>query len=155
MNFLIQPFVSLLVWLCNMFESYPIAIIVFTVVLNVAMIPFNIKQQKTMAKQAKLRPKLEALKEKCGDDKMKYQNAMTELYQRENISPTGGCLPMIIRLAVIMIVYYGLLDILNITTNAAGERIMGESAVPAEYFMLFGLDLLMSAHFPTDTNGTL
>lgn len=155
MDFLIKPFSMFLEFLCNLFQSYPIAIIIFTVIVNVALVPFNIKQQKNMAKQARLRPKLEALKEKCGDDKMKYQNAMTELYQRENISPTGGCLPMIIRLAVIMIVYYGLLDILNITTNAAGERIMGESAVPAEYFMLFGLDLRMSPHFTTDIIGML
>lgn len=155
MDILIKPFSWLLEVLCNAFNSYPIAIILFTIIVNVALIPFNIKQQKNMSKQARLRPKLEALKEKCGDDKMKYQNAMTELYQKENISPTGGCLPMIIRLAIIMMVYYGLLDILNITTNAAGERVMGESAVPAEYFMLFGLDLRMSPHFTTDIVGML
>ncbi len=155
MDFLIKPFSWLLEILCNTFHSYPIAIIVFTVIVNVALVPFNIKQQKNMAKQARLRPKLEALKEKCGDDKVKYQNAMTELYQKENISPTGGCLPMVIRLAIIMMVYYGLLDILNITTNAAGERVMGESSVPAAYFNLFGLDLRMSPHFSTDIIGML
>lgn len=150
MDFLIKPFSWFLEFLCNLFQSYPIAIIVFTIVVNVALVPFNIKQQKNMAKQSRLRPKLEALKEKCGNDNVKYQNEMTELYQKEGISPTGGCLPMIIRLAIIMLVYYGLLDILNISTNAAGERVMGESAVPAAYFNLFGLDLRMSPHFSTD-----
>ena len=140
MDFLIKPFSLFLEFLCNLFQSYPIAIIVFTVLVNVALIPFNIKQQKTMAKQARLKPKLEALKEKCGDDKMKYQNAMTELYQKENVSPTGGCLPMIIRLAIIMIVYYALIDILNITTNEAGERIMVVSEQMQGYFDLFGID---------------
>lgn len=147
MNFLIQPFVSLLVWLCNIFESYPIAIIVFTVVLNVALIPFNIKQQKTMAKQARLRPKLEALKEKCGDDKMKYQNAMTELYQKENVSPTGGCLPMIIRLAIIMIVYSALRSVLD---SADGRTIGKDVLVNIEYFDLFGLNIAQAPKFSTD-----
>lgn len=150
MDFLIKPFSMFLEFLCNTFQSYPIAITLFTIVINVALIPFSIKQQKNMAKQVRLRPKLEALKERCGDDKMKYQNEMSELYQREKISPTGGCLPMIIRLAIIMIVYYGLIDILNITTNSAGERVMENSSVPAEYFNLFGLDLRMSPHFSTD-----
>ena len=150
MDFLIKPFSMLLEFLCNTFESYPIAIIIFTVVINVALIPFNIKQQKTMAKQARLKPKLDALKEKCGDDKMKYQNAMTELYQKENVSPAGGCLPMVIRLAIIMIVYYSLIDILKITTTKSGERIANVSAEMSGYFDLFGLDLTKTPHFTTD-----
>lgn len=150
MDFLIKPFSWFLEVLCNAFQSYPIAIILFTVIVNVALIPFNLKQQKNMAKQVRLRPKLEELKQKCGDDKMKYQTAMQEIYQKENVSPTGGCLPMIIRLVIIMLVYYGLMDILNITTNAAGDRVMGASAIPAEYFNLFGLDLRLSPHFTTN-----
>ena len=147
MNFLTQPFVSLLVWLCEIFKSYPIAIIVFTVVLNVVLSPLNIKQQKTMAKQAKLKPKLEALKEKCGDDKMKYQNAMTELYQKENVSPTGGCLPMFIRLAIIMIVYSALRTVLN---SPDGRTIGDNVLVPLEYFDLFGLNIAPAPKFSTD-----
>lgn len=150
MDFLIKPFSWFLEILCNTFQSYPIAIILFTVIVNVALIPFSLKQQKNMAKQVRLRPKLEELKQKYGDDRMKYQTAMQELYEKENVSPTGGCLPMIIRLVIIMLVYYGLMDILNITTNSAGERVMGASAIPAEYFNLFGLDLRLSPRFTTD-----
>ncbi len=154
MDFLIKPFSMFLEFLCEAFKSYPIAIIIFTVLVNVALIPFNIKQQKTMAKQARLKPKLDALKEKCGDDKMKYQNAMTELYQKENVSPAGGCLPMIIRLAIIMIVYYALIDILGITQNADGVREM-HSSVPVEYFNFIGIDLTQNPHFSTDIVGML
>ena len=155
MDFLIKPFSWLLAFLCELFQSCPIAIFLFTIIANVALIPFSIKQQKNMAKQARLRPKLEALKEKCGDDKMKYQNAMTELYQKENISPTGGCLPMFIRLAIIMIVYYGLIDILNITTNDQGIRIANPPEKLAGYFDLFGLNLVNTPHFSTDIIGML
>lgn len=154
MDILIKPFSLFLEFLCNLFQSYPIAIIIFTVIVNAALIPFNIKQQKNMAKQARLRPKLEALKEKCGDDRMKYQTAMQELYQKENISPTGGCLPMLIRLIIIMIVYWGLIDILNVST-VNGVRTMGEPKVNAEFFMLFGLDLTQAPHFSTDIIGML
>lgn len=150
MDILIKPFSLFLEFLCNLFQSYPIAIIIFTVIVNAALIPFNIKQQKNMAKQARLRPKLDALKEKCGDDRMKYQTAMQELYQKEGVSPTGGCLPMVIRLVIIMIVYWGLIDILNISTSADGVRTMGTPKVSADFFMLFGLDLTQSPHFTTD-----
>ncbi|MBQ4155952.1 MAG: YidC/Oxa1 family membrane protein insertase [Clostridia bacterium] len=155
MDFLIKPFSLFLEFLCELFQSYPIAIIVFTIIINVALIPFNIKQQKTMAKQARLKPKLDALKEKCGDDKMKYQNAMTELYQKENVSPAGGCLPMLIRLGIIMIVYWSLIDILHITTNEAGERVMEVSAQMRDYFYLFGIDLTKTPHFSTDIIGMI
>lgn len=147
MDFLIKPFSMFLEFLCNTFQSYPIAITLFTIVINVALIPFSIKQQKNMAKQVRLRPKLEALKERCGDDKMKYQNEMSELYQREKISPTGGCLPMIIRLAIIMIVYWALRDVLD----SPDGRSIGENVlVPIQYFNLFGLNIAEAPKFSTN-----
>ena len=69
------------------------------------MLPLTIKSQKANLKQAKLRPKLEAIKLKYGDDKMKVQQATQELYAKEGVSPAGGCLPMILRLVFMMGVY--------------------------------------------------
>ena len=93
-------------YILNFFESitgnYAVAIILFTVAVQLLMFPLSVKQQKSMAKQAKLRPKLDALKEKCGDDRQKYSMEMNELYQRENISPMGGCMPMLIRMLLLL-----------------------------------------------------
>ncbi len=78
--------------------SFALAIIVFTVLINLVFLPININQQKTTAKQTAIKPKLDALKEKCGDDRQKYSIEMQELYQRENVKMMGGCLPQLIRL---------------------------------------------------------
>ncbi|MBQ7129285.1 MAG: YidC/Oxa1 family membrane protein insertase [Clostridia bacterium] len=147
MDTILTPFVWLLKQLCEFFQSYPVAIFVFTLIVNMALIPFNIKQQKNMAKQARLRPKLEALKEKFGEDRMKYQSAMQELYQKENISPTGGCLPMIIRMVILMMVFYSV-NMIIYGSATRGAKIA--SQIDVSYFNLFGLDLSQTPHFSTD-----
>ena len=113
--------------------TYALAILVFTIVVNAAMIPLTVKQQKSMAKQARLRPKLDALQKKYGDDRVKMANAQQELYQNENISPTGGCLPMFIRMLVLMGVYRAVYRIIETGTSVN--------------FNLFGLDLSQTPNF--------
>lgn len=146
METVLTPFVWLLKQLCLLFQSYPIAIFVFTLIVNLALIPFNIKQQKNMAKQARLRPKLEALKEKFGDDKMKYQSAMQELYQKENVSPTGGCLPMLIRMVILMMVFYSV----NVIIYGSSTRGKINPQIDHSFLKIFGLDLAQTPHFSTD-----
>lgn len=113
--------------------TYALAILVFTIAINAAMIPLTVKQQKSMAKQARLRPKLDALQKKYGDDRVKMANAQQELYQNENISPTGGCLPMFIRMLVLMGVYRAVYRIIETGTSVN--------------FNLFGLDLSQTPNF--------
>lgn len=113
--------------------TYALAILVFTIAVNAAMIPLTVKQQKSMAKQARLRPKLDALQKKYGDDRVKMANAQQELYQNENISPTGGCLPMFIRMLVLMGVYRAVYRIIETGTSVN--------------FNLFGLNLSQTPNF--------
>ena len=147
MNFILQaigvPFQYILGFFSSITGSYTIAIIIFTVLVNLAMSPLNVKQQKNMAKQARLRPKLEMLKEKYGDDRMKMSTAQQELYQQENISPTGGCMPMLIRMLILMGVY------------GAVSALVGTGVYqPVDYIKhmtvnldLFGLDLSKTPSF--------
>ena len=79
-------------------DSYAYAIILFTLLVNLVFLPLSIKQQKATAKQTALRPKLEALKAKCGDDQRRYQTEMQALYQKEKVSMMGGCWTMLVRL---------------------------------------------------------
>ena len=123
---------------------YAITILVFTIIVNLCLVPLTIKQQKSMAKQARLKPKLDALKEKYGNDKMKYQTAMQELYQRENVSITGGCLPMMIRMILLMGVYSAIRGMIY---NDDGTTKI-QAGTPA--FRLFGMDLSQTPQFSTD-----
>ncbi len=85
--------------------NYALAIFLFTLLINVVFLPLSIKQQKASAKQASLRPRLEALKQKCGDDQRRYQTEMQALYQKENVSMMGGCWTMLIRLPFLWAVW--------------------------------------------------
>ena len=81
-----------------------------TLIINLLMLPLTVKTQRSTAKQQMLRPKLDALKKKYGDnmsqqDKLKYQQEMQELYQKEGVSMSGGCLPMLIRFPFLLAVY--------------------------------------------------
>lgn len=106
MEILYKPLGMVLQWFSTLFGgNFAGAVFFFTLLINLIMLPLTIKSQKSSANQARIKPKLEALKKKCGDDKVKYNQEMQELYQRENVSTTGGCLPMIIRLVIMFGVY--------------------------------------------------
>ncbi len=91
-------------------HNFAFLMFMLTLIVNLLLMPLTIKTQRSTAKQQMLRPKLDALKKKYGDnmsqqDKMKYQQEMQELYQKENVSMSGGCLPMLIRLPFLFAVY--------------------------------------------------
>ena len=89
--------------LCN--NNFALAIIFLTIVANLIVVPLSMHSQRSTSKQARLRPKLDLLKQKFGDDKMKYNEAMQKLYAQEGVSMTGGCLPMLLRLPFFIGVY--------------------------------------------------
>ena len=101
------PLGWLLEWMTGLFaNSFAVAVLIFTIFINVVCIPLSIKSQKSSVGQIRIKPKLDELKKKCGDDRQKYSMEMQKLYQEENISMSGGCLPMLIRLPIMMSVYY-------------------------------------------------
>ena len=133
-----MPFEWALKFLYEYTGSYAWAILIFTVLLNALLYPLSVKQQKSTAKQAKLKPKLDALKEKCGKDRMKYNNEMQALYQREGVSMTGGCLPMLIRFPILIAVY----SIVNkLITEIRGPEGKITDAAVVKAFNLFGINL--------------
>ena len=87
-------------------NSFAAAVLVFTLFINLAMIPLSMKSQKASVGQMRIKPKLDELKKKYGDDKQRYSQEMQKLYQEENISMSGGCLPMLIRLPIMFSIYY-------------------------------------------------
>ena len=103
------PFAKLL-WLFNFTGSYAIALLFFAIVVKLIMLPLSIKQQKTQIKGAKLRPKMAAIEKKYAgrtDQKtlQKKQQELMALQQEEGYSPLSGCLPMLIQLPIIIILY--------------------------------------------------
>ena len=86
--------------------NFAAAVFVFTLLINIILIPLSLKSQKSSVQQTRIKPKLDELKKRYGDDKQKYSEAMQKLYQEEGVSMSGGCLPMILRLVLMMSIYY-------------------------------------------------
>ncbi len=103
-NFIGSIFGYVLDFFNNVFGNFGISLIFFTIFTRLLMFPLTIKQQKGMAGMQRLQPKMKELQEKYGNDKAKYNEEVTKLYQREGQSPAGGCLPMLIQLPI----FYGL-----------------------------------------------
>ena len=90
----------------NFVGSYGLAIILFTVIVKVVMLPLSIKQQKTMKKNTKLQKQIKVLQFKYKNDPEKLNREMMELYKKENMSPFSGCLSTIVQFILLISIFY-------------------------------------------------
>ncbi|MDR6990090.1 membrane protein insertase YidC [Luteimonas sp. 3794] len=86
------------------------SIIGLVLLVKLALYPLSVAQYKSMAKMRKFQPRIAQLKERYGDDKQKFQQAMMELYKKEKINPIGGCLPVLLQMPVFFALYWVLLE---------------------------------------------
>ena len=91
-------------------QNYLLTLFLFAVIMKVVLLPFGIKQQKNSIRQAKLRPKEMAIRNKYKgrNDKatqQKMQEEIMKLYQEESFNPMSGCLPMLIQLPILFALY--------------------------------------------------
>ena len=105
------------------FRNYGVAIILFTIIVKFLMFPFSIKQQKSMAASSKLQAKQKELQEKYGNDKMKMNEEMQKLYEKEGVNPMGGCLPMLIPFPIMIGIYYTVINPLSNVLHLSGEAV--------------------------------
>jgi YidC/Oxa1 family membrane protein insertase len=103
------PMFKLLSFLHGLVHNWGLAIIVLVLLIQAATYKLTEAQYKSGARMRKLQPRLKALKERFGDDKQKYQQAMMELYKKEKINPMAGCLPMLIITPIFFALYYVLI----------------------------------------------
>ena len=114
--------------------SYVLGLFIFAIVVEALMIPFGIKQQKNSIKQAKMRPKEMAIRNKYkGRNDQATQQKMAQeiqkMYQEEGFNPMGGCLPLLIQLPIILALYRIVIDPLRYVLGMA----QGVSAVLTTY----------------------
>lgn len=86
-------------------KNYGWAIIIFTVIIKMIVLPLTIKSQKAMKKQQKIQPVIAELQEKYKNDPEKLQSEMMKIYRENDISMTGGCLPMLIQMPILIGLY--------------------------------------------------
>ncbi len=85
------------------------AIVLLTIGIKLLFFPLSAASYKSMAKMKAVTPRLQALRERCGDDKQKLNMEMMALYKTEKINPLGGCLPIVIQIPVFIALYWALL----------------------------------------------
>ena len=92
--------------LYTVFNNYGIAIIIFSIILRIILIPITIKQQKSMKKSAKLQEEMKEIQRKYKNNPEKLNQETIELYKREKMSPFAGCFSPIIQLIIILSVFW-------------------------------------------------
>lgn len=128
MGFLNKP-IGWIINLCyKLVPNYAVALLLFAIVMKLLLFPFGIKQQKNMLKQAKLRPKEQAIRKRYAgrDDKVtrqKMQEDLMKLYQDEGYNPASGCLPMILQLVIVFAVYGVMRAPLSYVSNLSNKEI--------------------------------
>lgn len=95
------PLGYILHFIYKIFGNYFVSIFLFTLLVRLATFPLSLKSQKAQAQRAKLAPRLERLQKKYGQDRQKLQQKQMELYEKNGVSMTGGCLPMVIQMVIL------------------------------------------------------
>ena len=119
------PFGYVLDWLYQFTSNYGLALILFSLVLKIVLLPMNIKSKKSMLKMSRVAPMVKALEAQYGDDKVKYQQEVTKLYKEEGVSTFGGCLwsfiPLFILLPLYNVIREPLTYLLHFSKEEAGQ----------------------------------
>jgi YidC/Oxa1 family membrane protein insertase len=101
-----RPLHWLLTYLEKLIGNWGWAIIAMTLLVKLALYPLTAASFKSMAKMKVLAPRLKALQEQYGDDKMKLNQAMMAMYKEEKVNPAGGCLPMLLQMPIFLAFFY-------------------------------------------------
>lgn len=86
--------------------TYGLAIIVFTIIVRIILLPLNMKQTRSQVKMQQIQPEIKKLQEKYKNDPQKSQQEMMKLYKEKGVNPMGGCLPLIIQLPILWALFY-------------------------------------------------
>ena len=137
---LMTPFSLLLKLFCQVFNSYGIALILFTVVVKVILFPLHLKGKKSMIKMNVVNSQLQEIQKRCGNDREKYNQEVQKFYAENNVNPMGGCgwsmIPMLILWPLYAIIRRPLKYMMNLTeaaTTAVGKALGWADFTPVGY----------------------
>jgi YidC/Oxa1 family membrane protein insertase len=108
--FIAQPLFQLLLFFQSIVGNWGLAIILITFTVKGSLYPLTKAQYTSMAKMRLLQPKIQALRERFGDDKQKVSKAMMELYKTEKVNPLGGCFPILLQMPIFIALYWSLME---------------------------------------------
>lgn len=143
-----RPLGSLLFFIYSVVNNYAIAIILFTVIVKVLLLPLTLNQIKQTKEMQNIQPELKKLQDKYKNDKETLNVKMMELYKEHKINPLGGCLPLIIQMPIL----FGLFGALRNPVEYVfkGDQALASIATDAPFLWLENLvkpDVFMVGNF--------
>ena len=104
-GFLSTILLRVLQFFYNLLPNYGLAIILLTIVVRLVLYPLTLKQTKSMAQMQKIQPMVQDLKDRYKDNPQKFNEEVLHLYQKNNVNPLGGCLPLLLQLPILIALY--------------------------------------------------
>ncbi len=136
-----------LFWLLEQFHkvtnNWGWSIVLLTILIKLVFFQLSAKSYRSMAGMRKLTPKLASLKERYGDDKQKFNQAMMDLYRTEKINPLGGCLPILVQMPVFLAFYWVLVEAIELRQAPFIWWLQDLTAIDPYFILplLFGLSM--------------
>ena len=116
------------------FNNFGVAIIIFTILTRLLVFPASVKQQKSMAANSRMQAKQKEIREKYANNKQKQNEEIQKLYEKEGVSPFGGCLTSLFPLFILMGIYYSvarpLSNVLHIAESTMTDVIKFINGIP-------------------------
>ena len=127
-DIILVPFGYVLRFAYSLTNNYLFAIFLFTLLMEILLFPIVIKQQKNQIKQASLSPRVRAIQKKYAGrtdqaTKQRMQQEIMDMYKEENFNPASGCLPLLIQLPIILVLYNVITNPLRYISNVSAENI--------------------------------
>lgn len=86
--------------------SYGLAIILFTIIIRIILLPLNIKQTRSQVRMQEIQPEIKKVQDKYKNDPQKAQAEVMKLYKEKGANPMSGCLPMLVQLPILWALFY-------------------------------------------------
>ncbi len=153
-DFLAYPLGKLLKFIYDItFENYGLAIIIFTFIVRLAMLPLTVKQHKSTMKMQELQPLINDIQRRYKDDREAMNQELMKLYQEHNYNPAGGCLPVLIQMPLILTLYWVIVQPLKFMLGKASDAI--DTIVDAAARAQATINSAMSAFYSAADPGSL
>jgi YidC/Oxa1 family membrane protein insertase len=115
------------------FHNYGLAIIFFTLLIRLLLLPLSIKQYRSTAKMQEIQPQLQEIQKKYKNNKEKMNQEILALYQENKVNPAGGCLPLIVQMPILISLYWVIQSPLKYMFNKTADVITQlYNAIPAD-----------------------
>ena len=105
--------VAILNGINSVIHNYGWSMVVFTILIKLILLPLDYKSRKSMRRMTKLQPQIAKLQKKYANDKEKLNQKSAELYRREGINPMSGCLPLLVSMAILWIMFAAMRTVAN------------------------------------------